>query len=95
MCSRLLRASLYSTLLASRSFGGNRPQPASESAIASLPTSLISKGDPPTECSICLEGLCEGEEAQTLPCLHRFHTACSEQWLRQSAKCPICKHNVA
>ena len=30
----------------------------------------------------------------TLPCFHSFHTSCCEQWLRQSAVCPVCKHRV-
>eukprot|EP00899_Mesostigma_viride_P014981 jgi/Mesvir1/23484/Mv22332-RA.1 len=42
-------------------------------------------------CSICLEELQEGDVMRTLPCVHAFHIACIDPWLRQQAACPVCK----
>lgn len=32
-----------------------------------------------------------GDEIGRLHCLHRYHVACVEQWLRLKNWCPICK----
>ena len=52
------------------------------------------KGGAAPSCAVCLEEFARGDELMTLPCFHSFHTACCEQWLRQSAVCPVCKHRV-
>ncbi|XP_029712520.2 uncharacterized protein LOC109428046 [Aedes albopictus] len=39
-------------------------------------------------CSICLDMIVS---ARVLPCQHRFHAACIELWMRQSATCPVCR----
>eukprot|EP00928_Gymnodinium_smaydae_P058339 TRINITY_DN41546_c0_g1_i1.p1 TRINITY_DN41546_c0_g1~~TRINITY_DN41546_c0_g1_i1.p1 ORF type:complete len:427 (+),score=102.38 TRINITY_DN41546_c0_g1_i1:141-1421(+) len=54
-----------------------------------------SAGEEEEECSICLVGFEEGNELRTLPCLHRFHSHCVDQWLIQSGQCPVCKHDIA
>jgi hypothetical protein len=45
-------------------------------------------------CTICIEDFCAGDEQRTLPCFHRFHSACVDRWLHQHSTCPICKHQV-
>ena len=40
---------------------------------------------------VCLEKLRAGEQVRRLQCLHVFHTACIDQWLKHNAVCPICK----
>lgn len=45
-------------------------------------------------CTVCCEDFQEGEELRILPCLHRYHRACVDPWLREHRACPICKHNV-
>ncbi|EKX50245.1 hypothetical protein GUITHDRAFT_50560, partial [Guillardia theta CCMP2712] len=45
-------------------------------------------------CSICLGEFAEGEELKSLPCVHVFHCACIDQWLRLSSECPLCKRSV-
>ena len=45
-------------------------------------------------CQVCLETLQVGDDMRTLPCLHRFHCTCIDEWLRRSATCPMCKMNL-
>ncbi|KAI9081829.1 hypothetical protein K1719_036091 [Acacia pycnantha] len=45
-------------------------------------------------CSICLEQVKRGELVRSLPCLHQFHMNCIDPWLRQQAKCPVCKFRM-
>ncbi|KAG6508254.1 hypothetical protein ZIOFF_033628 [Zingiber officinale] len=40
-------------------------------------------GDEDMRCSICQEEYVGEDEVGELPCDHRYHTACIEQWLRQ------------
>jgi len=47
-----------------------------------------------TVCAVCLGPLEEGDRARTLPCFHRYHTACIDPWLRTNKKCPVCKIEV-
>ncbi|CAM0149570.1 unnamed protein product [Urochloa decumbens] len=43
-------------------------------------------------CSVCLAELEDGEALKMLmPCMHYFHTACLDEWLRKSTTCPICR----
>lgn len=46
-------------------------------------------------CPICLNDYTIGCEIKALPCLHSYHSACIDNWLRQSNICPICKFNVS
>lgn len=51
----------------------------------------------PTECSecpICLEEFCVGNEVRGLPCAHNFHVTCIDDWLRLNIKCPRCRCSV-
>jgi hypothetical protein len=44
------------------------------------------------ECSICLENMKMDEDIRTLPCMHVFHRACIDAWLRKpgvAMTCPI------
>jgi hypothetical protein len=40
-------------------------------------------------CAICLESV--GMMALRLPCRHRFHHECIEEWLSRHASCPLCR----
>lgn len=46
------------------------------------------------KCMICVEPFAKGDSLRTLPCLHRYHRCCIDEWLRRSCLCPICKHDV-
>ncbi|KAJ0248599.1 hypothetical protein HA466_0156750 [Hirschfeldia incana] len=53
------------------------------------------KKDDDVKCSICQEEYVDGEEVGTLPCQHRYHVSCAQQWLRLKNWCPICKTSAA
>lgn len=46
------------------------------------------------KCMVCMEEFSEGEALRSLPCLHRYHQRCIDQWLCRNAECPICKQNI-
>ncbi|KAJ4707698.1 RING/U-box superfamily protein [Melia azedarach] len=50
-----------------------------------------SRSNDDVKCSICQEEYAAGDEIGRLHCLHRYHVACIEQWLRLKNWCPICK----
>jgi hypothetical protein len=43
-------------------------------------------------CSICLEEITENPEF--LPCAHRYHTNCINQWIGRNPTCPMCKISI-
>lgn len=45
-------------------------------------------------CAICMDEFREGDKQRMLPCFHRFHAGCVDQWLRTKGSCPTCKHNI-
>ncbi|KAI5084603.1 hypothetical protein GOP47_0000772 [Adiantum capillus-veneris] len=45
-------------------------------------------------CCICLSRYKEGALVRELPCTHNFHMLCVDKWLRMSATCPLCKHDI-
>ncbi|CAI5498940.1 unnamed protein product [Closterium sp. Naga37s-1] len=42
-------------------------------------------------CTICFDGFKRGDQLRVLPCQHRFHTACIDEWLMKKPLCPLCK----
>jgi len=46
------------------------------------------------QCTVCLDDFNAGDELRILPCLHRYHKDCIDQWLERSTMCPTCKHEV-
>lgn len=46
------------------------------------------------KCMICQEEFQAGAVLRALPCLHRYHKTCIDQWLARSCMCPICKHEI-
>ena len=45
-------------------------------------------------CCVCLEDVTVGSEVRTLPCLHTFHSACAEEWLKKKKVCPLCQFSI-
>jgi len=53
---------------------------------------LISENvDDSRVCIICLDVYVPGERIRLLPCVHRFHVDCIDQWLKKHTTCPLCK----
>jgi hypothetical protein len=46
-------------------------------------------------CAICLEKYADGDRLRVMPpCRHRFHIGCSDEWLRRSNQCPVCRADL-
>lgn len=45
-------------------------------------------------CSVCLEEYVVGDVVRTIPCFHSFHATCIDEWLKNKAVCPVCKHSA-
>lgn len=86
-------------------FGGTPPsRGASDELINSLPLERIDAHSTASvddasqaeegrfgQCNICLAPYEEGDQVRILPCVHRFHQSCVDQWLQSNAVCPVCK----
>jgi len=49
---------------------------------------------PNDECSICLEKNTHPEWCE-LPCNHKFHFKCVENWIKSNNSCPVCRYTSA
>jgi hypothetical protein len=68
--------------------------------IASLPVETVHPssatamaagyGDEVATCAVCLSEHVAGEQLRRLPCGHRFHVHCCDQWLQRNKRCPLC-----
>ncbi|KAG0249810.1 hypothetical protein BG011_008922 [Mortierella polycephala] len=59
------------------------------------PEEDLATNDPSDEnCTICLQTFEQSDRLRPLPCRHAFHVACIDEWLQQSAQCPICRQEV-
>lgn len=36
----------------------------------------------------------KGDEVYQVNCGHHFHKNCLEEWLRNTANCPVCRYNI-
>mmetsp|Transcript_27801 Transcript_27801/g.62743 ORF Transcript_27801/g.62743 Transcript_27801/m.62743 type:complete len:292 (+) Transcript_27801:66-941(+) len=53
------------------------------------------KAEVQSQCVVCLEQFKSGEKLRMLPCLHRYHASCVDQWFALNSTCPVCKYQVA
>lgn len=58
------------------------------------PSAASAAGDENRSCMICMEVFATGDLLRTLPCLHRYHRTCCDEWLRRCSECPICKRDI-
>ncbi|CAN7040882.1 unnamed protein product [Brassica oleracea var. botrytis] len=69
--------------------------PASKSSVENLPRVVIGKDEEKRgSCPICLDEWSEGDVAAEMPCKHRFHSKCVEEWLGRHATCPLCRYEM-
>ncbi|CAN0195880.1 unnamed protein product, partial [Hapterophycus canaliculatus] len=45
-------------------------------------------------CRVCLSEYEAGNTLRILPCLHKFHQPCIDEWLSRSPLCPLCNTSV-
>lgn len=45
-------------------------------------------------CNICKDDFLENEIIKMIPCTHRYHKECIEEWLRRNSVCPMCRFKV-
>ncbi|KRX04542.1 hypothetical protein PPERSA_04357 [Pseudocohnilembus persalinus] len=43
------------------------------------------------DCAICLSGFEKLQTQAEMPCKHKFHKKCIDEWLVQKQECPLCK----
>lgn len=73
---------------------------AARNIIRALPTitttteQLASASADNRSCTICLEDFLVGDVQRLLPCFHRFHDRCVDQWLQQRGCCPNCRTSL-
>jgi len=67
---------------------------ANSTQISSLPTKTITAEDTKENCCICLNDFEEGDKVRSLPCLHKFHVQCIDEWLKLNKVCPIDKKAI-
>ncbi|KAK8519872.1 hypothetical protein V6N12_003840 [Hibiscus sabdariffa] len=60
-----------------------------------FPSVEMIKSREESSCSICIQGLKEGEMTRNLPrCGHMFHLKCIDEWLSRQGTCPMCREHV-
>lgn len=52
------------------------------------------RGQEERKCMVCMEPFIAGDVLRALPCLHRYHQRCIDEWLTRSPECPICKRDI-
>ncbi|CAJ1972200.1 unnamed protein product [Sphenostylis stenocarpa] len=94
----------YEELLALEERMGTVSTALSEEALAESLQRSIYQSEPTNDtvevtddikCCICQEEYVIGDEIGDLPCKHRFHVTCIQQWLGLKNWCPVCKLSAA
>ncbi|WVZ86369.1 hypothetical protein U9M48_033164 [Paspalum notatum var. saurae] len=67
---------------------------ASESQINNLPESVVQSNSIEEPCAVCLENPTVGDTIRHLPCFHKFHKECIDEWLKRKKLCPVCKSDI-
>lgn len=52
------------------------------------------KDEEDERCIICYDSMKRHQNLRTLPCAHKFHKKCVNEWLRFENFCPMCRTTV-
>ncbi|CAN8073968.1 unnamed protein product [Agarophyton chilense] len=63
--------------------------------IDSLPVKKATTEDKEIRCCICMCDVEEGEDLRVLPCAHKYHKSCIDEWLTYNGCCPVDKKRIA
>ena len=63
--------------------------------IDSLPMQKATTADKEIRCCVCMCDVEEGEELRVLPCSHKYHKKCIDEWLTYNGCCPVDKKRIA
>ena len=76
-------------------------KPVNQGLVQSLPDNKFhkqeqegKKNDEDGKCLVCMTEYEEGESIKTLPCFHKYHTECIQDWFKRQNFCPICRHEI-
>lgn len=68
---------------------------AEKEQIDSLPVQKATVADKEIRCCVCMCDVEVGEELRVLPCTHKYHKSCIDEWLTYNGCCPACKKRIA
>jgi hypothetical protein len=74
--------------------GGSSPNVGADPRAASPVLCMYRKSDGGQDatCPVCLSDFADGEAVSVLPaCMHYYHPACIDEWLRARTTCPLCR----
>jgi len=54
----------------------------------------IAHGTSHTGCVVCYSEYTDTDILRVLPCGHRFHQTCVDEWLERSTRCPLCMGSI-
>lgn len=63
--------------------------------IDALPVEMAKEADKEIRCCICMCDVEVGDELRVLPCGHKYHKSCIDQWLTYNGCCPVDKKRIA
>lgn len=67
---------------------------APKTVIEKLPETIAAAADKEVRCVICMCDVEEGEKLRELPCSHKYHKTCIDEWLTYNGCCPVDKQRI-
>lgn len=87
---------LFGQFMENENASVGRP-PAAKSVVQNLLRVVLTQEDVEKNdviCAVCKDEMNAGEQANQLPCSHRYHGDCIVPWLRIRNTCPVCRYEL-